>query len=50
MFKLSVESLMIDSVERPFALVEEPVEIACLDSVETPKVPLGLILEVFPCR
>ena len=26
--------------------LKEPVEIACLDSVETPKVPIGLIPEV----
>ena len=47
MFELSKKVLMTVSVETPFALLEEPVEILRLDSVESTKVSLGLVPEIF---
>ena len=46
MFKLPKEGLMTASVETPFALLEEPVEILGLDPVDSAEVSLGLIPEI----
>ena len=38
---------MVNSIEAPFALLEEPVKVIGFDTIEFPKMTLGLIPKVF---
>jgi len=38
---------MVGSIEGPFALLEEPVEVFLFDAIESSQMTLGLIQEVF---